>query len=144
MKSLQLKTVVVAGNRCGPYCGREGAMLAEPGIPGNRVAGLQTLPPARLLEAMNAMGRRETQASMGEAATRFPRFIDGKILPGHPFDPVASPVPATVPIPIGWNNHEQSLFQGRDPGVFNMDEALHNAVSGRAPHRCGCLRFLDL
>ena len=98
-------------------------LLDELGIPRHQVDRLQELPPEQLLGAMNAVGRREPGASIHEAATRFSPFVDGKIIPAHPFDPVASPVSADVPLLVGWNTHEQSSFQGRNPEIFKMDEA---------------------
>jgi para-nitrobenzyl esterase len=49
--------------------------------------------------------------------------MDGSILPTHPFDPVASPVSATVPLLVGCTAHEQTLFALTDEAAFNLDDA---------------------
>ncbi|MBN1601312.1 MAG: carboxylesterase/lipase family protein [Chitinispirillaceae bacterium] len=96
--------------------------LDELGISANRVEEIQNVPQEKLLQAMNAVGQRDSGADMHQAASRFSPFVDGEVIPVHPFYPVATHVSATIPILIGWNTHEQSFFQGRNPGVFDMDE----------------------
>lgn len=49
----------------------------------------------------------------------------GKILPTHPFDPVASPVSEAIPILIGCTTHEQTYtaLSAGDDTAFNLDAA---------------------
>jgi len=49
--------------------------------------------------------------------------VDGLVLPQHPFDPVASPLSADVPLLIGHNRDEATFFFMGDPTTFTMDEA---------------------
>jgi para-nitrobenzyl esterase len=98
------------------------ALVDALGLTKNRIDEIQTIPPERLLSAMSASGGRGGRGG-GNAATRFSPFVDGKILPAHPFDPVATPVSENVPLLIGWNTHEQSFFQMRDSSVFTLDDA---------------------
>jgi para-nitrobenzyl esterase len=60
----------------------------------------------------------------------FGPVVDEKILPTHPFDPVASPTSAAIPILVGCTTHEQSfMVLGRDDEAFNLDEAgLHKRI----------------
>ena len=95
------------------------ALLAQLGIPPNRVDELQTVPVSRLLSAM-------TEISKGQAGmmSQFWPVVDGKILPTHPFDPVASPMSAAIPVLVGCTTHEQAfMVLGRDDNAFNLDEA---------------------
>jgi para-nitrobenzyl esterase len=49
--------------------------------------------------------------------------VDGHILPQHPFDPVASPLSARIPLMVGSNKDEATFFEREHPQVFHMDEA---------------------
>ena len=49
--------------------------------------------------------------------------MDGVSLLHHPFDPVAPDVSADVPLIIGHNHTEMTLFAGADPSIFSLDEA---------------------
>jgi para-nitrobenzyl esterase len=60
-------------------------------------------------------------------------------LPAHPFAPTASPVGADVPVIVGWNRTEATLFQAGDAAAFTLDDkALDTRLQGlfadRAPH----------
>jgi para-nitrobenzyl esterase len=98
------------------------ALMAELGV--SSADEMQTVPVERLLGAMAASAQRGARGSAGNAATQFSPFMDGKILPTHPFDPVAAPVSDTIPILVGCNTHEQAFFAlSRDQAAFNLDEA---------------------
>jgi para-nitrobenzyl esterase len=95
------------------------ALMAELGISKDRVDEMQKVSSELLLSAMAVVSARG-----GTAATQFSPFVDGKIEPQSPFDPVATPVSATIPILVGSNTHERAFFSiSQDPGAFNMDEA---------------------
>jgi len=96
------------------------ALMTELGISRDRVDELQTIPAERLVAAMAAAGQR----SRTDAANQFSPFVDGKVIPTSPFDPVATPVSDTIPLLVGSNTHEQAYFAlSRDPDVFNLDAA---------------------
>jgi para-nitrobenzyl esterase len=96
------------------------ALMAELGISKDRVDEMQTIPTTLLLAAMANMSQRTGQAT----ATQFSPFLDGNIEPNNPFDPIATPVSATIPILVGSNTHERALFAlSQDPAAFYMDEA---------------------
>jgi para-nitrobenzyl esterase len=96
------------------------AMLAELGISPNNVDELLSVPVSRLLSAMADMSKRQAGAPAGARPAGFGPVVDGKILPTNPFDPVASPVSATIPILVGCNTHENAL--SADESAFNLDE----------------------
>jgi para-nitrobenzyl esterase len=49
--------------------------------------------------------------------------VDGRILPSHPFDPVAPAPAAHIPLMIGFNHDEATFFNRERPEVFHIDEA---------------------
>jgi para-nitrobenzyl esterase len=55
--------------------------------------------------------------------------VDGQALPHHPFDPVAPAISAQVPLIIGTNKDEATLFLLAEAGLDTLDEAgLHARV----------------
>jgi para-nitrobenzyl esterase len=49
--------------------------------------------------------------------------VDGDVLPAHPFDPQASAVMPEVPLIVGTNRTEMTLFLAGDKAAFELDEA---------------------
>jgi para-nitrobenzyl esterase len=82
---------------------------------------LQTMPVEQLLSAMGKV----LGDFHGASPLPFAPVLDGKILPSHPFSPVASPVSAKIPILVGCNTHEESFMAVslNDQAAFNLDEA---------------------
>jgi para-nitrobenzyl esterase len=69
---------------------------------------------------------------------QFAPVVDGKALPCHPFDPVAAPSGATVPLMIGTNKDEMTFMMQRDPKLGKYTEAeLHDAVVMRTSDKTG-------
>ena len=107
------------------------ALMTELGISPDRVDEMQSVPVDRLLAAMQAMSKRSAAGPAGGlSGFGFGPVVDEKILPTHPFDPVASPTSAAIPILVGCTTHEQSfMVLGRDDEAFNLDEAgLHKRI----------------
>jgi len=70
---------------------------------------------------------------------RFSPVVDGRFLPAHPFDPVAIPTAADVPILIGTNRDESALFLAGDPRRRKLDsselrEKLAPSLGDRLDH----------
>jgi para-nitrobenzyl esterase len=92
------------------------AFMAKLGLKPNQVDELQKLPQAQLLAAMR-----------GVQGLQLSPVVDGRTLPGGPFDPTAPAITANVPLMIGstetevtWNNSVN--FDPLD------DAALHNRI----------------
>ena len=49
--------------------------------------------------------------------------VDGKVLPAHPFDPVATPLSADVPVIVGYARTERTVYDIDDPSYGKLDEA---------------------
>jgi para-nitrobenzyl esterase len=95
-------------------------LLAELGLNKSQARELQTLPLDRVMVAYHAVSRKLG----GEGISRgFAPVVDGKVLPQHPFDPAPTTVSADVPIIVGSNRTEMTLFALGDPGAFTLDEA---------------------
>ncbi len=92
--------------------------LAELGLDAGREAELRKVPPQKLLEAQNAVQARVSSASFADRRRYgFNPVIDGTFFPGGPFAPAAPEVSADVPLMIGSNKDEMTLFQGHQPWV---------------------------
>jgi para-nitrobenzyl esterase len=95
-------------------------LLAKLGIAGSNVHDIQNVPVEKIMAAYFAVVRdaRGVDQSVGG----FAPTVDGKILPQHPFHPVASSVSADVPVMIGCTRTEMTLFSNNDAAAFSLDE----------------------
>jgi para-nitrobenzyl esterase len=59
----------------------------------------------------------------GAGALGFGPVVDGRILPSNPFDPVASPVSADVPVIVGYTRTERTVYDIDTPSFGKLDEA---------------------
>ena len=55
---------------------------------------------------------------------QFAPVVDGKVLPAHPFDPVAAPSAAEVPLMIGTNKDEILFMLMKQPELRNCNEEI--------------------
>jgi para-nitrobenzyl esterase len=102
-------------------------LLAEVGLDAKSVTELQSLPLEKIMAAQFAVAAK---------LRGFPGIIDGfapvldpTVLPAHPFYPHATLVSADVPVIIGNNRTEMTLFA--DPPAFSLDEsAMKTRVKG--------------
>jgi para-nitrobenzyl esterase len=85
---------------------RAEALLAKLGISKNSFDSLQKISWQQLLEAQNSLG-----AGLGG----FSPVVEGNVLPHHPFDPVAPPESADVPVIISTTLEDAAL------GLTNFD-----------------------
>jgi para-nitrobenzyl esterase len=98
------------------------AVLEELGIAPPNIDDIQRVPVQKLLAlktgAMVPLPPRRGALRMG-----YSPVVDGKVLPSHPFDPVATPVSADIPLLVGCTRDEATLFYLRDESAFSLDEA---------------------
>jgi para-nitrobenzyl esterase len=95
------------------------AALSELGLGRAQLGELQNLPFRRLLAAIGPAMKK-----VGPAPSRFDRYdfgpvVDGSVLPGHPFDPVATPVSADIPVLVGGVKDEMAIFLAPDDKVWD-------------------------
>lgn len=102
------------------YAGELAAMLlAELGLKESQLHELQRVPLDRFMAAQFAVIAMTPYAG---ARGGFRPVLDDEVLPQHPFDPVASPLSAVVPLIIGFNRTEATLFLANDKEAFELDE----------------------
>ena len=65
--------------------------------------------------------------------------VDGKLLPRHPFDPDAPDLTADIPMMIGTNRTEMSIYLAVNPAMDTLRPAALKAMLGRltTPERAG-------
>jgi para-nitrobenzyl esterase len=79
---------------------------------------VRALPAEKILAAQGAVQARSAGGPIADRRRRgFNPVIDGSYFPGGPFNPAAPAVSAHVPLMIGTNKDEQSLFLGHLPWV---------------------------
>jgi para-nitrobenzyl esterase len=100
-------------------------VVAKLGLDRQTIQQIRTLPAETIQEALAGSG----------AATA--PSIDGRVLTRHPFDPDAAPAGRDVPLLLGTNRTESSLFLGSaNPAVFELTwEGLAAAMEEAFPGR---------
>lgn len=96
------------------------AVLKHLGLDKNRLDALQALPLAKLQEAV-APAQKALPKPRYPLLDRynFGPVIDGKVLPAHPYDPVATALSDDIPLMIGGTRTESSIFLAPDDAVWN-------------------------
>ena len=95
------------------------ALLGKLGISKGNIADLQKISWQQILEA---------QSSLGFGLGGFAPVVEGKVLPHHPFDPVAPPESADVPVIISTTLEDAALALTN----FDLDDAgLKRLLNGR-------------
>jgi para-nitrobenzyl esterase len=114
-KGLFHKAVVLSGasRRSGDETQTENlgaAIVKEAGLTANDLSKLQTMPwkdfYALATRAQRVMARQSSAG--GARPLSFTPVVDGKILPQHPYDPIAAPTAADVPMIVSSVQNEQS------------------------------------
>jgi len=110
-------------------------VLAWLGIAPNALRKLAEVPAERFV-AMQMAAKDNMADSYGPV-------VDGVYLPAHPFDPVATPVSAEIPILVGNNRDEATFFNIDHADTFKLDSAaLAARVQTEFGDRAG--RILDV
>jgi para-nitrobenzyl esterase len=97
-------------------------LLEHLGIARDALRELQSLPLADILSAQAALIQKFGRETEG-LAQMFAAVVDGMLLPHHPFHPVAPALSDDVPVIVGYNDTEATLFMGRDPDLLELGEA---------------------
>jgi para-nitrobenzyl esterase len=100
-------------------------LLAELGLKTNQIDKLQQIPAQQLLETVNTKLPQRRRVGLGLPTTPMMGFtpvVDGRYLPTHPFDPVAAPTAAAVPLIIGTTRDESATFLAADPRRRRLTE----------------------
>ncbi len=84
-------------------------LLKELGLKPGQGHELQNVPLDRLMDAGNK--------------ARFGTVVDGRVLPANPFEPVASPWSADVPVMVGYTRTERTVYDIDTPTYGKLDDA---------------------
>ena len=101
------------------------ALMDELGV--TTVEELRSVPFERIVAAQSAIAGGDP---FGGAGHGFGPVLDTKVLPRHPYDPDAPPTAAEVPLLIGTNRDEMTLFLAPRPDFGTMDEDTARRVAG--------------
>ena len=124
---------------------RAARLLSELGVAPREgaLAALHAMPAERLVAAQQAIFPRPSAAGAGApggAGGRMPGLgpvRDGSILPSHPYAALADGTAADVPVLIGRNRDEATMFMAADPVLAHPDEldeaGLRRRLSGLGP-----------
>lgn len=110
-------------------------LLAELGLDAKRLPEIQSLPTDKILAAYFATtaALAKQKGSGGGMSGPFGPVLDPEVLPAHPFHPAATRVSEDVPVMVGWNKTESTLFSLGDKQVFSLDEAgMRKRIEGLA------------
>lgn len=96
-------------------------LLAELKLDARRLPEIHKLPTDVILSAYFAVTAAwARQKNQGRA---FMPVLDPVDLPGHPYHPTATRVSEDVPVMVGWNKTESTVFSFGDEQAFALDEA---------------------
>jgi para-nitrobenzyl esterase len=93
-------------------------LLKQAGLRPNQARQLQQLPLSQLLAANFALGKQPAQAGVPSG---FAPVFDNRVVTRHPFDPIANPLNADVPLIIGCTRTENTVFMMGDAEAFRLD-----------------------
>jgi para-nitrobenzyl esterase len=107
-------------------------LLAELGLKPGQARELQSVPMERLLAANASVQKQVTPPEPG--ATPNSPMVDGKVIPGHPWDPKGPALSAHIPLLIGYARTEETLYDRPTAETLALDEA---GLRARAAKRLG-------
>ncbi len=93
-------------------------MLKPLGFKTSQARALQRLPLAQLMAANFEFTAR---TALPGAPTSFAPVYDGRLVTRQPFDPVANPLNADIPLLIGCTATENTVFSMADEAAFRLD-----------------------
>ena len=93
-------------------------LLKQAGLQPNQARQLQQLPLSQLMAANFALGKQPAQAGVPSG---FAPVFDNRVVTRHPFDPIANPLNADVPLIIGTTRTENTVFMMGDAEAFRLD-----------------------
>lgn len=93
-------------------------LLKPMGLTAKQARELQRLPLAQVMDAYFTLAKK---AALPGAPNNFAPVFDGTVVTRHPFDPVANPLNADVPLIVGCTSTESTVFSLGDEAAFRLD-----------------------
>ncbi len=104
------------------------AVMAELGLKPGQLGELQRTPLDALMAAQTAAVAKMPSSN---ARGGFRPVVDGAVLPSQPWSPDAPAISADIPVLVGFNRTEATLFLANDKEAFELDEAGLQRRAGR-------------
>jgi para-nitrobenzyl esterase len=105
-------------------------LMAELGLKPGQTRELQNAPVSQLLRANAVVIENLGDRAPGWTANS--PMVDGKVVPGHPWDPAGPALSAAIPLLIGYARTEETLYDRPTPEKLALDEAgLRQRVAAR-------------
>lgn len=105
------------------------AILAQLQIAPTDIARLQSVPADDIIKAVYAV-----QAQPDPARGQLAPVVDGTVLPSDPFTPAAPQISAHIPVMVGANKDEMTLFMASEPWFGKLtEEELTQRVAAMGP-----------
>ncbi|MBV8731201.1 MAG: carboxylesterase/lipase family protein [Acidobacteriia bacterium] len=105
-------------------------LFAELGLKPGQARELQNVPFEKLVAADEAVYKKFTMREPGMVENS--PMVDGKVIPGHPWDPAAPTLSAQIPLLTGSTHTEETAYDRPTPEKLALDEAgLKDRVAKR-------------
>jgi para-nitrobenzyl esterase len=109
--------------------------LSKLGLKKTQLDELHRLPVGQLIAALTgggvASGTQPGDAVSSDISTQFSAVVDGVTLPAHPYDPVASPISADIPIICGSNETEGVPYADLNDPFWSSEITTDAALRAR-------------
>ena len=109
--------------------------LSKLGLKNSELDQLHRLPVERLITALTggraASGTQPGDVASDDISTRYSPVVDGLTLPAHPYDPVASPISADIPIICGSNETEGVPYANLNDPFWSSEITTDAALRAR-------------
>ena len=107
-------------------------LLATLGRRANQARDLQMVPTERLFAAFTAVSRDFEPEEHVVGMTTSTPVLDGRAIPVHPFDPTAAETSRDVPVIVGYNRTEETLWwRGRTMPLDLTETGLRARIEAR-------------
>ncbi len=107
-------------------------LLANVGLRANQARDLQGVPTDRLFAAFTEISRNFEPEEHVVGMTTSTPVLDGRAIPAHPFDPKAAEISRDVPVIVGYNRTEETLWwRGRELPLDMTETDLRERIAAR-------------
>ena len=107
-------------------------LLGKLGLRANQARDLQMVPTERLFAAFTEASRDCEPEEFVVGMTASTPVLDGLAIPVHPFDPAAAEVSRDVPVIVGYNRTEETLWwQNREMPLDMTETDLRERIAAR-------------
>jgi para-nitrobenzyl esterase len=101
------------------------AVLAALGLTRGQAREVLKVPAEKLRHVQQSLPRTQSASpsatSTPAVSLGFSPMVDGHVIPAHPYDPVATPISAEIPIIVGINKDETLFMYRSNPEVLSLD-----------------------